>query len=66
MLCRSRAPIVIIPLQDILMLDDDSRMNTPGTTIGNWQWQANEKTFDVETIEKLRSLAKIHQESLVK
>ena len=66
MLCRSRAPIVIIPLQDILMLDDDSRMNTPGTTIGNWLWQANEKTFDLETIEKLRSLAKIHQESLVK
>ncbi len=35
----SRANICIIPIQDCLYLDSESRMNTPGTTTGNWQWQ---------------------------
>ncbi len=35
---ESRASMAIIPLQDILMLDSSHRMNTPGTTEGNWQW----------------------------
>ena len=35
---ESRACIAIIPLQDVLMLDSAHRMNTPGTTEGNWQW----------------------------
>jgi len=35
---ESRAGIAIIPLQDVLMLDSTHRMNTPGTTEGNWQW----------------------------
>ena len=29
----------IIPMQDILGLDDDARMNIPGTALGNWQWR---------------------------
>jgi 4-alpha-glucanotransferase len=35
----STANTVIIPVQDILGLDENARMNTPGTTEGNWQWQ---------------------------
>ncbi len=35
---ESRACTAIIPLQDVLMLDSAHRMNTPGTTEGNWQW----------------------------
>lgn len=30
---------VIIPFQDILGLDDNARMNIPGTALGNWQWR---------------------------
>lgn len=30
---------VIVPMQDFLMLDGDSRMNVPGTPEGNWLWQ---------------------------
>jgi 4-alpha-glucanotransferase len=37
------ADVVIVPLQDLMKLDDKARMNTPGTTEGNWKWQANEK-----------------------
>ncbi|MEW6662306.1 MAG: bifunctional glycogen debranching protein GlgX/4-alpha-glucanotransferase [Bacillota bacterium] len=30
---------VIVPLQDILGLDSEARMNTPGTAEGNWRWR---------------------------
>ncbi len=30
---------VIVPMQDILMLDGGHRMNVPGTPTGNWRWQ---------------------------
>lgn len=36
---HSRAEICVIPLQDCLHLGSEARMNTPGTTTGNWQWQ---------------------------
>lgn len=35
----SVAKLAIIPMQDILALDGKHRMNTPGTTQGNWLWQ---------------------------
>ncbi len=35
----SVANTVIIPMQDILKLDGEHRMNIPGTTEGNWQWR---------------------------
>jgi len=35
----SRAYICIIPVQDCLHLGSEARMNTPGTTTGNWTWQ---------------------------
>jgi len=38
----SDAPLVMMPLQDILGLGDDSRMNVPGVATGNWTWQADE------------------------
>jgi len=35
----SVAKTVIIPLQDILELNSDARLNTPGTAVGNWEWR---------------------------
>lgn len=35
----SPAHIAIIPWQDFLGLDGRHRMNTPGTTEGNWRWR---------------------------
>ena len=34
------SPWVILPLQDVLLLDNDARMNVPGTVVGNWEWRA--------------------------
>lgn len=39
MALSSVAQIAIIPMQDLLSLGAEHRMNTPGTTDGNWQWR---------------------------
>jgi 4-alpha-glucanotransferase len=36
---QSRARVAVLPLQDLLGLDSAGRMNTPGTTQGNWIWR---------------------------
>lgn len=49
---KSKARIVIIPLQDYLELDSDCRINTPGTEKGNWQWRF-EKEDITDSLEAL-------------
>ncbi|MCY3628435.1 MAG: 4-alpha-glucanotransferase [Bacteroidota bacterium] len=34
----SEAEMVILPVQDVLGLSSDARMNFPGTPFGNWRW----------------------------
>lgn len=36
---RTRATVAIVPFQDLLGLGEEARMNTPGTTAGNWRWR---------------------------
>ena len=36
---ESPAGMAIIPLQDIMELGTTARMNTPGTSHGNWKWR---------------------------
>ena len=43
----SIAKYAIFPIQDLLQLDNDARMNTPGVAAANWafryeQWQLDE------------------------
>ncbi len=35
----SAANLAIIPLQDLLSLGSEARMNTPSLALGNWQWR---------------------------
>jgi len=35
----SAAQLAVLPLQDLLGLGPESRMNSPGTTLGNWRWR---------------------------
>ena len=39
MAVQSVADTVILPMQDVLDLDETSRMNVPGIGIGNWSWR---------------------------
>ena len=46
-LMESRAPWVIFPLQDILLLGDEARMNIPGTIENNWGWKCTEELPEI-------------------
>jgi 4-alpha-glucanotransferase len=41
MVLESAADTAIIPLQDVLGLGDDARMNVPGEAEGNWKWRVH-------------------------
>jgi 4-alpha-glucanotransferase len=38
----SAADLAVVPLQDLLELDDRARFNTPGTSSGNWTWRLDQ------------------------
>lgn len=52
----SRSRFAIIPMQDVLGLLSDARMNIPSTVGGNWRWRAQHSDFNNNISEKLRGL----------
>jgi 4-alpha-glucanotransferase len=38
----STADLAVVPLQDLMSLDDSARFNTPGTASGNWSWRLDQ------------------------
>lgn len=58
MVFRSRAALAIAPLQDLLGLDDQSRMNWPGEAEGNWGWRCSRDQLSAELAEQLRGLTR--------
>lgn len=52
----SKNDVAIMPLQDVLGLDDGARMNVPGVAEGNWSWRAEEQDVLLAT-ERLKELA---------
>lgn len=56
----SVADTAIIPMQDLLGLDNDSRMNLPATTSGNWQWRCEPDDFTDAIAERFGRLTKIY------
>jgi 4-alpha-glucanotransferase len=56
----SVANTAIVPMQDLLGLDSDARMNLPGTTGGNWKWRAKESDFPNELANALASLTNLY------
>jgi 4-alpha-glucanotransferase len=52
----SKAALAIAPLQDVLNLGPESRMNVPGRAAGNWGWRCREDMLSQSTFEWLRNL----------
>ena len=50
----SRASIAMVPLQDVLELGSEARMNTPGRAEGNWRWRLEAGRLTDEHAERLR------------
>ncbi|MGN0803954.1 MAG: 4-alpha-glucanotransferase [Candidatus Coproplasma sp.] len=38
---HTKSDMVVLPVQDILLLDNSARMNVPATSQGNWQFRLN-------------------------
>ena len=43
---ESSALLAIFPLQDLMSLGKEARMNTPGVPAGNWQWRYQPHQLD--------------------
>jgi 4-alpha-glucanotransferase len=56
----SVADMAITPLQDVLGLGSEARMNRPGTAQGNWEWRFAAEMLTDEVAHRLRHLTEIY------
>ena len=56
----SIASIAVTPLQDLLELGTEARMNFPGKPAGNWTWRLNKNTLTPDRQKYMRSLNEIY------
>jgi 4-alpha-glucanotransferase len=54
----SAAAVAIAPLQDLLNLGREARMNVPGRAEGNWRWRMSEDMLPSPAFEALHKLTK--------
>jgi 4-alpha-glucanotransferase len=59
----SVADRVVIPLQDIIGLGAEGRMNRPGTASGNWVWRALPSQLDGDAADRLAGLCSLYGRS---
>ena len=56
---QTKAKLFIAPMQDLLNLDDSSRLNKPGTIENNWSWRLTRNDLNIkESIRRFGNLAK--------
>ncbi|MFA5975210.1 MAG: 4-alpha-glucanotransferase [Elusimicrobiota bacterium] len=55
---QSVANTAIVPLQDVLGLGSDARMNRPGIAKGNWEWRLRPAALTPPLARRLRALAR--------
>lgn len=56
----SPARWAILPLQDLLALGEEHRMNTPGTTEGNWRWRFQWSQIDSGLAARMAHLNRLY------
>jgi 4-alpha-glucanotransferase len=44
------------PLQDVLNLGNEARMNQPGRADGNWRWRCTDEMMSAPAFDSLRAL----------
>lgn len=52
----SRADVAIVPLQDVLGLGSEGRMNTPGSINGDWLWRYGDGELTRDLAARLREI----------
>ena len=56
----SVAELAVFPLQDILGLGSEARMNRPGQPVGNWTWRFGEEALTPAVAERLALLTRTY------
>lgn len=56
----SVADTAVAPMQDVLGLGNEARMNLPASSSGNWYWRYKEGSLTQELIVRLRTLTEIY------
>jgi 4-alpha-glucanotransferase len=62
-LMMSVADTVVYPMQDVLGLGSEARMNTPAALRGNWRWRCRAQVLSAELAERLRRMAELYERS---
>ena len=57
---RSVADLCIIPLQDYLCLGRETRLNSPGTSEGNWEWRLRPNFLSEDLKRSIRGLTEVY------
>jgi 4-alpha-glucanotransferase len=52
----SVAAVAIAPLQDVLALGSEARMNTPGVEAGNWRWRFRWSALTSDVVERMADI----------
>ena len=56
----SVAELAMVPLQDVLGLSSEARMNTPSTPSGNWRWRFEERALSPALARRVRGLVELY------
>ena len=60
----TNARIAIAPLQDYLGLGSEARLNTPGTSAGNWQWRVVDSQLSPKLCDNIASIVEASKRGL--
>jgi 4-alpha-glucanotransferase len=60
----SVANTAIVPLQDVLGLGTEARMNLPNSTAGNWNWRLQADALTAQIRERLKELTELYGRSV--
>ncbi|HEX3837143.1 MAG TPA: 4-alpha-glucanotransferase [Steroidobacteraceae bacterium] len=55
----SVAQLAVVPMQDLLCLSSEARLNTPGTAIGNWSWRLPERALTPQLAQRFALLNRV-------
>ena len=59
-LLQSVAGTTVVPLQDVLGLGSDARMNVPGRSTDNWAWRLDPRLLTDDVAERLKTLTYVY------
>jgi 4-alpha-glucanotransferase len=56
----SVARVAVLPLQDVLGLGSEARMNCPSSIFGNWEWRCTEEQLTSSTSKRLAEMCTLY------